>query len=129
MGKTADKLTAAEREQYHLYAKMRQAQAEQELAARRQRAWELAREAARLLREHHDVIRVAVFGSLLDESRFTMASDVDIAAWGIPAEKTFRAMSDVWDLGIVEGIPINLVDINACRQSLREAIYREGVDI
>jgi hypothetical protein len=38
-------------------------------------------------------------------------------------------MGDVWDLGVVAGIPANLVDIDACRQDLREVILREGVDI
>lgn len=129
MGKTADKLTAAELEQYRRYAKMRQVRAKRDLAARRRRAWDLAREAARGLRTRYDVTRVVVFGSLLDENRFTITSDVDIAAWGIPVDKTFRAIGEVWDLGAVDNIPLNLVDINTCHQSIREAIYREGVDI
>lgn len=129
MGKTADELTAEERDRYRMQARVHDAMAKEKLVIRRKKAWELAHQAACLLRKRYDVDRVAVFGSLLDESRFTDASDVDIAAWRIPADKTFRAMGDVWDLGVVAGIPANLVDIGACRQDSREVIPREGVDI
>jgi predicted nucleotidyltransferase len=129
MGKTADELTAEERDRYRAQARMHHAMAKKKLGIRRKKAWEFAHQAAFLLRKRYDVSRVVVFGSLLDESRFTDVSDVDIAAWRIPADRTFRAMGDVWDLGVVAGIPANLVDIDACRQDLREVILREGVDI
>jgi len=70
---------------------------------------------------------VAVFGSLLSEARFTPWSDIDIAAWGIPADQTFRAIGAVLDLD--SSIEINLVDVNTCSSTLLKAIEKEAVDL
>lgn len=67
------------------------------------------------------------FGSLLHESRFTEWSDVDIAAWGIAPDQTFRAIGTVMDLD--SSFEINLVDVNTCTPSLLRAIEEEGVDL
>jgi predicted nucleotidyltransferase len=91
------------------------------------RGWELAREAARVLREQFHAGRVVVFGSLLHETRFTEWSDIDIAAWDIPPELTFRAIGGVLDLD--SSFEINLVDVNTCTPSLLQAIEREAVDL
>lgn len=63
----------------------------------------------------------------MHEGSFTPWSDVDIAAWGIAAEDTFRALGAVMDLG--GDIEIHLVDMGACRPSLRAVIEREGVEL
>lgn len=91
------------------------------------KAWELARKAAKVLREQYHAGRVAVFGSLLHETCFTEWSDLDIAAWGIPADQTFRAIGTVMDLD--PSFPINLVDVNTCSPSLLKAIEQEAVDL
>ena len=49
-------------------------------AARRAKAWELAKQAAELLKRDYQVQRVVVFGSLVQPDRFTAHSDVDMAA-------------------------------------------------
>jgi predicted nucleotidyltransferase len=103
------------------------AQDEKELAVRRERAWETAHRAAKLLKDDFGAQRVVVFGSLLRPEYFNKWSDVDIAAWGIDTKDTFRAMGAVMDLG--EAIEINLVDINTCRATLRVVIEREGQEI
>jgi uncharacterized protein len=90
-------------------------------------AWQVARKAAKLLREEYQATKVVVFGSLLSESRFTAWSDVDIAAWGIAPEQTFRAIGAVMDLD--PSIEINLVDVNTCSPSLLQSIETEGVDV
>jgi predicted nucleotidyltransferase len=69
------------------------------LRERYDRAWDTARSAARLLKESYEARRVVVFGSLASESRFTKWSDIDLAAWGIPYDKFFRAVAAVNDLG------------------------------
>lgn len=94
---------------------------------RMEKGWQLARKAARILREQYHAKRVAVFGSLLYETRFTPWSDVDIAAWGIPPEQTFRAIGAVMDLD--SSLEINLVDVNTCTPSLLKAIEQEAVDL
>jgi len=90
-------------------------------------AWNIARQAARLLRERFHATRVVVFGSLLHEKRFHEWSDIDLAAWGIPAEQTFRAIGAVMDLD--RTFEVNLVDVNACPPSLLASIEQEGKDL
>lgn len=113
--------------QYRLTAIRRQKTRASKVKARMSKAWRLARKAARILREQYHAERVAVFGSLLRPSRFTQWSDLDIAAWGIPPEQTFRAIGAVMDLDPSFGI--NLVDVNTCTPSLLKAIEQEAVDI
>ena len=95
------------------------------LQQRRQLAWQLARQAAALLKKKFKATQVVVFGSLVHPDCFTPWSDVDLAAWGILPEDTFRAMGAVMDLG--QEIEINLVDAGACRSSVLETIEREGI--
>jgi len=127
MVKTASKLTAQELAEYRRGARARWEQEQRNLTRRRERAWVLARRVATLLREEYDATRVVVFGSLAQEGGFTRWSDVDIAAWGIRPEDTFRAMGAVMDLD--SEIQMNLLDVGACRPSLLAVIEREGVDL
>ncbi len=80
-----------------------------------------------MLREQYHAARVVVFGSLVHENRFHEWSDVDIAAWGIPPELTFRAMGAVMDLDPT--FEINLVDVNTCSSSLLASIEQEGKEL
>jgi predicted nucleotidyltransferase len=80
-----------------------------------------------LLREKYHVSRVVAFGSLVRKDMFTPWSDVDIAAWGIAPDETFRAIADV--LFLSSHIEVNLVDVNTSSASLLAAIEREGVDL
>lgn len=90
-------------------------------------AWELAREAAEVLRRDFGATRVVVFGALLRPSMFGARSDVDIAAWGIQPQDTLRAMSAVADLD--EEIEVNLVDVNTCKPGILRVIESEGVEV
>ena len=120
-------LSAEKLEQYRLTAVRRQEERVSKVKPRREKGWKLARKAAQILREQYHANRVAVFGSLLHESRFTQWSDVDIAAWCIPPELTFRAIGAVMDLDPM--FEINLVDVNTCTPSLLEVIEQEAVDL
>ncbi len=95
--------------------------------ARYQRAWQLAREAAQLLRREYGATRVVVFGSLLRPSMFDERSDVDIAAWGLSPQDTLRAMSAVAYLD--REIEVNLVDVSTCQPGILHVIEQEGVDV
>lgn len=98
-----------------------------ELARRREKAWELARHAASLLKEKYGATKAVVFGSLTRESGFTRWSDVDIAAWGLKPEDTLKALGEVMDLS--SEIELNLVDVAACPPELLRRIESEGVEI
>ena len=112
---------------YRATAQRRREQEQSELDHRREQARAAARQAARLLKARFNATRVVVFGSLARESGFTRWSDVDVAAWGIAPEDTFRAIGAVLDMDTE--IAVNLVDVNTCRTSLLEAIEQDGIDI
>jgi uncharacterized protein len=121
------KLSPEQIARYRASALKRQEREIAEMSQRRQEAWQAARQTADLLRQEFNVSRVVVFGSLTRESGFTPWSDVDIAAWGLAPEDTFRAIGRVMDLPTE--IPVNLVDVNTARPSLVAAIERDGIPI
>ncbi|MGK7959470.1 nucleotidyltransferase family protein [Crocosphaera sp.] len=94
---------------------------------RLKKAWELVDLSKTVLKENFGVTKVMVFGSILNENCFNLASDVDIAAWGISPIDTFKAMGELRELD--DEIEVNLVDINACSQQLKEKILQEGRDV
>jgi predicted nucleotidyltransferase len=112
---------------YREGARRRHEAEQRALAAREERAWALARQAAAAIRERFGVGRVVVFGSLVHPGCFTPWSDVDVAAWGLRPEDTFRAIGVAMDVD--PEIAVNLVDVTACAASLRRAIEHEGIDL
>jgi len=105
-------------------------QAENQLqAVRRERAWELARRAAALLKSDYGVERVVVFGSLTHPGRFNAWSDVDLAAWGLTNANWLKAMGAVRWLDEQGKIEINLVDVTCCAPELLAAVERDGVSV
>jgi predicted nucleotidyltransferase len=91
------------------------------------RAWGVARELAAVLRSRYGAMRVVAFGSVLSEAAFTMLSDLDMAAWGIPAEDSMLAVGEARDLG--GEIGVQLVFPDSCSSSLLAVIEREGVEV
>lgn len=94
---------------------------------RRRQAWQVARRAARVLREQFGAQRVVLFGSLAHRGWFAPWSDVDLAAWGVPDERFYQAVAAVTALSST--FKVDLVDPEACRPSLRQAIEREGIEL
>lgn len=95
--------------------------------ARQKRGWELAKLAAAFLKEEFKTTKVVAFGSLVREDCFHLWSDVDIAAWGISPQDTFRAIDAVWQLD--DEMEINLVDVNACKPAILASLEKEGVEL
>lgn len=112
-------------ERYKRTARVHWQAEKKRLEVRRERAWELVRQAATLLKDRYDAQRVVVFGSLVRADSFTLWSDVDLAAWGLTSANWLRAMAAVRELG--EDIDLNLVDVACCSPELVAAIEREGV--
>ena len=73
-------ITEQEMEIYRRSARERARKRQVELDERRQRAWEVARLAADLLKNEFGAPRVVLFGSLLRPQLFHARSDVDLAA-------------------------------------------------
>jgi predicted nucleotidyltransferase len=118
-------IPAEQMERYKQTARQRWQAEKTQQAARRRRAWELAHQAAELLKAEYGVQQVVAFGSLTQPDRFTLRSDVDLAAWGLTSANWLRAMSAVRNLSTE--IELNLVDVTCCSPELLAAIEREGV--
>ena len=129
MAKTALDLRPHERQAYKpdRMLKLRTIEDEQKIKTRYQAGWVLARKAATLLKSEFGAEKVFVFGSLLDESSFTLWSDIDLSALGIAVDKYYAAVAAISDLS--SSARIDLVDLESCRPSLRNTIYKEGVEL
>jgi predicted nucleotidyltransferase len=98
-----------------------------QLEKRRQRAWRVARKAAQMLRKRFGASRVVLFGSLAHDAWFTPWSDIDLAAWGIPADRFYSAVAAV--TGLSAGFKIDLVDPDTCRSGLLQVMERDGIEL
>jgi predicted nucleotidyltransferase len=78
------------------------------------------------LRHRFGAKRVVLFGSLARDE-FGRWSDIDLAAWGIPASDFYRVVAFV--TGYSRTWSVDLVDVEDCSPTLRAAIEQEGVDL
>ena len=92
-----------------------------------QRAWHTAHRIASMLYEDFDATQVAVFGSLAEPEAFSKWSDIDIAVWGIPNDKYFRASSIASDISGL--FKVDLVDFESCKGLFRERIQSQLIPI
>jgi predicted nucleotidyltransferase len=111
-------ITEEEMKIYRRSACERLQRRQEDLAARRQRARETARQAAEVLKKDFGASRVVLFGALLHLQLFHACSDV---------EHCFRAVARL--LNLDPEIEINLVPIEDVRPELRPVIEREGVEL
>jgi predicted nucleotidyltransferase len=64
---------------------------------------------------------------LAHDAWFTLWSDIDLAAWGIPPERFYDAVAAI--TGLSPAFRIDLVDPDACRSALRATVEREGIEL
>lgn len=119
------RISAEEMEIYRKSAREREAARCVQLEERNQRAWDKARQAAKILKEEFGASRVFLFGSLLHPQRFHMRSDVDMAGWEI--QHYFRAVARLLDLDV--DIEFNLVMLEDARPELKARIEGEGLEL
>lgn len=110
---------------YRKQARLREKKTQADIAARHARAWEVALQAAHLLKTEFGASRVAVFGSLLYPERFHLRSDIDLAAWDV--QHYFRAVSRLLDLA--PEFEIDLVPMEDAREGIARVVLREGKDL
>ncbi len=129
MTRTALDLAPKEWRSYRIseVLKRREKEDDKGVELRKREAWSIAREAAEFLRREFGAKRVVVFGSLVHEKRFTIWSDIDIAAWGIPPEEYYSSVAAVTGLSPV--FKVDLIDVEECRPILREVIEQEGIEV
>lgn len=97
------------------------------LSERYENAWEVAEKAARILKEDYGAKKVIAFGSITKRSSFTHWSDIDLAVWGVPDEIFYAAVGAV--TGLTVEFKIDLIDVSGCKDSVRNAVETEGVEI
>ncbi len=112
---------------YHPWKAVERHSHDRELNLRRERAWEVARKAATILKERFGATRVLVFGSLAHRAWFTPRSDIDLCVDGIPVDKFFHAEAEIEALA--SGFKVDLVDSTECSPKLQKQVEEEGVEL
>ena len=85
------------------------------------------RNAATLLKTGYGAKRVILFGSLAHEAWYSADSDVDLAVERLPGDAYWRAWRAVEE--IIGDRPVDLIEVEAARESLRSAIERSGLPL
>jgi len=132
MGKTASDLRKDgwppdEMQKYHPWQAAERYTEDPDAVSRRERAMEISREAARILREKYGATRVVLFGSLARSSLFAPTSDIDLYAEGVPGSLFFEAEAEIEE--IAKGFRVDLVDTKECPPQLLREIEDEGIDL
>lgn len=110
---------------YRATARKRREERERKLAERRERAWEVARTGAELLKEKYGATKVVLIGSLARGGPFDEHSDVDLIAWGVDEMKLYRAVADL--LSIEPRVSVDLILAEEVRTSFLKVAESEGV--
>ena len=90
------------------------------IAQRYRRGWDVAHQAAQLLKMSFGASRVVLFGSLLTQSRVHLRSDIDLAVWGMDEALYFKAVARLQDIDPEFGI--DLVEAKNAYPHIRAAI-------
>lgn len=120
-------ITPEQLARYRATAQRRRAEEQAAIAARRLVAWAVAAQAATMLRQRFGATRVLLFGSLAHEQGFTLTSDIDLAAAGIPRDDYFVAVAHLQDLS--PEFQIDLVDLERGKPALLAVIESEGIPL
>ena len=127
MPKTIRDLTQDEIEKYWEALKKREEKEKEFLRERFKDAWRIAIKASEILYKKYQAKEVIIFGSLTDFSRFNRWSDIDIAVSGIPSDLYLKAVAEV--ISLSPDFKIDLLDIEDCKEFLREIIEKEGIKV
>lgn len=96
-------------------------------AAARDDLLKRVRSAAATLKTRYGAKRVILFGSLAHEAWYVADSDVDLAVEGLAGDTIWRAWRAVEE--IIGDRPVDLVEVETARESLRNTIERTGVPL
>ena len=111
--------------EYRATYKKRQEAERKKLDERFERAWEVARRGAELLRSEFKVEKVVVFGSLTNRELFHIRSDIDLAVWGLSDEDYWRALGVILDLS--PEFSVDLVTVETAPERICRTIETEGI--
>ena len=85
------------------------------------------RKAADVLKQQFGVRRVVLFGSLAHRAWFDSDTDVDLAVEGLHVQDYWQAWKVVED--IIGDRPVDMVEIERAKPSLRQSIIRSGIEL
>jgi predicted nucleotidyltransferase len=125
MPKTALELSPLEWKQYHPFKKNGK-QKVRFSKIHQKDAIDIARKIARELGDRFSAQKVILFGSVA-RGIIHKRSDIDLAVWGIPQEDFYRAVA--FAAGYSKDWKVDLVDAEDCRESLKQSISRDGVEL
>ncbi|MBI3914307.1 MAG: nucleotidyltransferase domain-containing protein [Chloroflexi bacterium] len=120
-------LTKKELDEYRRAAQRRSRVEELTIDHRRRRAWQLARRAARLLKQKYGATRVIVFGSLTHGAWFHPHSDLDLAVEGLEPGAVWRAWSTIEKA--VPELEVDLIELETASQRLNQRIREQGREV
>jgi len=116
-----------EMKKYHPWQAAERYTEDPDAVARRGRAMEVIREAARVLKKKYGATRVVLFGSLARSSLIAPSSDIDLYAEGIPGTRFFEAEAEIEE--IAKGFRVDLVETKECPPQLLREIEDEGIEL
>ena len=93
----------------------------------RQQLLDRVRQVASELKSRFEIKRVILFGSLANADWFTPDSDIDLAVEGLNADFYWQA----WRLAedIIDTRPVDFIELETAKESLRQAILRYGIEL
>ncbi len=101
--------------------------ADPQIAARRERAWEVSRQIAEFLRREYHPTRIVAFGSLVHPEIFGLHSDIDIAVDGIPWPEYLRAWNAVEERWLE--FKVDLIDTGIVSPEMLKHIEEDGQEL
>lgn len=116
----------ADLSRYLATARAREAERQSALEAHRARALDVAHRAAHVLRASFGARRVVLFGSIARGGNVSWRSDVDLAVWGVPADRYFVAVGRLQ--AIDPAVEVDVVRVEDAPPALRSVIEAEGVE-
>jgi len=129
MGRTVNQISSEELRRYNPMRSMEDYQKDPKVARRRLLSWKMAQIASKILKEKYGAKKVVLFGSLANEKRFTPWSDVDLSVSGLPPQDYYQAAGEILDLGLGQGIKIDVLDLADCPLTMKKKIKNEGIEL
>lgn len=118
--------TKAEMARYMATARQRRQLEQQHKEQRQRQGWEIAKQAAALLKDRFQVQQVWLFGSMLTLHRVHPHSDIDLAVKGLNPEQYLEAVVALLELS---EFSVDLVQIEYTQPSLLETIEQQGIEL
>jgi predicted nucleotidyltransferase len=97
----------------------------EQMKQRQKKAWEVARQCSRVLKEQFGVSRVVLFGSMLNAQKMSPRSDIDLAVWDLPESDLFRAGAAI-ERG--HEFDVDLVEVQKAKPHIVKAIEK-GIEL